>query len=91
MSTVRSPGRALSVLADPDALPASRQTGSSPECWRRVTRSASADLLPTYITQEMARRNPRMELYEVPGCGHAPTLMTPEQIETVVAFLTAAA
>ena len=56
-----------------------------------MTRSAPADLPPTYITQEMARRNPRMELYEVPGCGHAPTLMTPEQIETLTAFLTAAA
>ena len=37
----------------------------------------------------MARRNPRMELYDVPGCGHAPTLMARDQIETVAAFLTA--
>jgi pimeloyl-ACP methyl ester carboxylesterase len=56
-----------------------------------VVRGRDSDLLPTYITQEMARRNPRMSLYDVPGCGHAPTLMAPEQIETVTAFLTEAA
>ena len=39
------------------------------------------------LAQEMARRNPRMLLHDVPGCGHAPTLMTPDQIEAVPAFL----
>lgn len=53
-----------------------------------VVRGRDSDLLPSYLAQEMARRNPRMKLHDVPGCGHAPTLMTRDQIEAVAAFLT---
>jgi pimeloyl-ACP methyl ester carboxylesterase len=53
-----------------------------------LIRGTKSDLLPSYIAREMARRNPRMALHEVPGSGHAPPLMTPDQIETVTDFLT---
>ena len=52
-----------------------------------VVRGRDSDLLPAYIAQEMARRNPRMRLHEVPGCGHAPTLMSPDEIEPIARFL----
>ena len=52
-----------------------------------VVRGADSDLLPSYLAREMTRRNPNAILHDVPGCGHAPTLSTPDQIETVAAFL----
>ena len=52
-----------------------------------VIRGRDSDLLPNYLAQEMARRNSRMVLHDVPGCGHAPTLMTRDQIDPVAAFL----
>ena len=51
----------------------------------RVRRDS--DLLPSDLASEMIRRNPRMGLHEVPGRGHAPTLMTPDEIEPIAAFL----
>jgi pimeloyl-ACP methyl ester carboxylesterase len=53
-----------------------------------LVRGRDSDLLPAYVAREMARRNRRMILHEVPGCGHAPTLMAQDQVETVAAFLT---
>ena len=52
-----------------------------------IIRGRNSDLLPSYLAQEMARRNPRMVLHDVPGCGDAPTLMTHDQIEPVTSFI----
>jgi hypothetical protein len=35
----------------------------------------------------MLKRNPRAQAMEVPGVGHAPTLIADAQVEPVAAFL----
>jgi pimeloyl-ACP methyl ester carboxylesterase len=52
-----------------------------------VVRGRDSDFLPSYLANEMARRNPNAVVHDVPGCGHAPTLMPRDQIEAVAAFL----
>jgi pimeloyl-ACP methyl ester carboxylesterase len=52
-----------------------------------IVRGAESDLLSPATAAEMQRRNPRAQLLEIPGVGHAPTLMTPAQIDPVAAFL----
>jgi pimeloyl-ACP methyl ester carboxylesterase len=52
-----------------------------------VVRGRDSDFLPSYLSNEMARRNPNTNVHDVPGCGHAPTLMPRDQIEAVAAFL----
>jgi len=53
-----------------------------------VVRGRDSDFLPSYLSKEMARRNPHASVHDVPGCGHAPTLMPRDQVEAVAAFLT---
>lgn len=52
-----------------------------------LLRGAGSDLLPREIAEEMTRRGPRAELIEVPGCGHAPALNVPDQINIIRRFL----
>ena len=52
-----------------------------------VLRGAESDLLPLEVAETMTRRGPRARLIEFAGCGHAPALNVPAQIETVAAFL----
>lgn len=52
-----------------------------------LLRGAESDLLLADVAQEMTQRGPRAQLVEVPGCGHAPPLNVPEQIERVRTFL----
>jgi pimeloyl-ACP methyl ester carboxylesterase len=52
-----------------------------------VVRGRDSDFLPSYLSNEMARRNPNTIVHDVPGCGHAPTLMPHDQVEAVAAFL----
>jgi pimeloyl-ACP methyl ester carboxylesterase len=54
-------------------------------------RGESSDLLLPPVAQEMARRGPRAEVVTIAGCGHAPALNVPEQLELVARFLGAAA
>ncbi|SOD94220.1 Pimeloyl-ACP methyl ester carboxylesterase [Caenispirillum bisanense] len=62
--------------------------------WDRVTvpvlviRGAKSDLLPAEVAAEMQRRGPGCQVVEVPDAGHAPWLMTPDQMAPVVDFLT---
>ncbi len=64
------------------------------EMWDKVRcpvlllRGADSDLLPTYTAQEMTRRGPGAELIEFAGIGHLPALMTHDQIEPILDFLT---
>ena len=53
-----------------------------------VVPGRDSDFLLSYISREMARRNPHAIVHDVPGCGHAPTLMPSDQVEVVAAFLT---
>jgi len=52
-----------------------------------VTRGALSDLLSRETAQAMTRRGPRAQLVEFDGVGHAPTFVTPEQVEVAVSFL----
>ncbi len=57
------------------------------ECPVLVLRGAESDILPAAVAEEMATRGPRAEVLELPGIGHAPALMTDDQIRIVRDFL----
>jgi pimeloyl-ACP methyl ester carboxylesterase len=54
-------------------------------------RGAESDLVLPDAVEEMRRRGPgargRLRVVEVPGCGHAPALNVPEQLELVAGFI----
>lgn len=56
-------------------------------CPTLLMRGAESDLLNRQTAQAMTERGPKAQLIEVPGVGHAPTLMTPEQIAPIAQFL----
>ena len=53
-----------------------------------LLRGAQSDLLSPHTAAAMGQRGPRARLMEWPGVGHAPTLVAPEQVAAVAAFLT---
>ncbi|WP_199720773.1 alpha/beta fold hydrolase [Azospirillum cavernae] len=61
--------------------------------WDRVTcpvlvlRGAESDLLTAETAEEMTRRGPGARIIEIPHTGHAPALMSEEQIAVVRSFL----
>ena len=56
-------------------------------CPTMVLRGAQSDLLSRDTADAMARRGPKAKVVEVPGVGHAPTLLNPDQIAIVRGFL----
>ena len=50
-------------------------------------RGAESDLLLADTAQAMSQRGPRARVITVAGCGHAPALNVPEQLELVQRFL----
>lgn len=52
-----------------------------------VLRGIDSDLLLPETAEDMTRRGPKAQLAVIPGCGHAPALNVPEQIELVKRFL----
>lgn len=56
-------------------------------CPTLVLRGAASDLLSRATTAAMAGRGPRAKVVEIPGVGHAPTLMHADQIALVRDFL----
>jgi pimeloyl-ACP methyl ester carboxylesterase len=54
-------------------------------------RGAESDLVLRDATDEMMRRGPGARglarIVEVPGCGHAPALNVPEQLDLVKSFI----
>ena len=52
-----------------------------------VLRGALSDLLPREAAEEMTRRGPKARLREFPGVGHAPALLSDDQISVVRDFL----
>jgi pimeloyl-ACP methyl ester carboxylesterase len=60
------------------------------DCPTLVIRGAESDLLSRETAQAMTVRGPRARLVEVPGVGHAPTLVADDQVALVRGFLSAA-
>ena len=56
-------------------------------CPTLVLRGEQSDLLGRETTEAMAQRGPKAKVVEIPGVGHAPTLMHAEQIAAVRDFL----
>jgi pimeloyl-ACP methyl ester carboxylesterase len=56
-------------------------------CPTLVLRGAESDLLSRDTAAQMARRGPKAKVVEIPGVGHAPTLLNPDQIAIVRDFL----
>jgi pimeloyl-ACP methyl ester carboxylesterase len=56
-------------------------------CPTLLIRGELSDLLSRATAQEMTRRGPKPQLAEIPGVGHAPTLMHAHQIAIVNDFL----
>jgi len=56
-------------------------------CPTLLIRGAQSDLLSKATAEEMARRGPKAKVVELPGIGHAPTLLHDDQIGIVREFL----
>ena len=56
-------------------------------CPTLLVRGAQSDLLSASVAEQMTARGPKASLAEIPGVGHAPTLMDEEQIGIVRSFL----
>lgn len=56
-------------------------------CPTLVIRGAQSDLLARGTAEQMRSRGPKAKLVEIPGVGHAPTLLNAEQIGIVREFL----
>jgi len=57
------------------------------ECEILCLRGENSDLLLAPYAEEMTQRGPRCKLVTIKGCGHAPALNVPEQINLVAKFL----
>lgn len=56
-------------------------------CPTLLVRGEQSDLLSRATAEEMCRRGPKPRLVEIPGVGHAPTFVRPEQIAIAREFL----
>jgi len=56
-------------------------------CPALVLRGTQSDLLSAEVADAMSRRGPKADLASFDGIGHAPALMSSDQIETVVQWL----
>lgn len=54
-----------------------------------ILRGEHSDLLKASDAQAMLDRNPRAQLHEIKGVGHAPTLRSADQIQPILNFLNA--
>lgn len=72
-----------SAAAPPDLWP----IWDAIRCPTLVLRGAQSDLLSAATAQAMTTRGPKARLVEFPGIGHAPMLLSTDQLAPVVAFL----
>jgi pimeloyl-ACP methyl ester carboxylesterase len=81
---------------DPGIAVPFRSNAAPPDLWplwdaircpTLVLRGARSDLLSPATAGEMAARGPRPRVLEFAGIGHAPMLLSPDQVEPVAAFL----
>jgi pimeloyl-ACP methyl ester carboxylesterase len=56
-------------------------------CPTLLLRGEHSDVVSRETASEMARRGPKAKVAEIPGVGHAPTLLQPDQIALVRDFL----
>lgn len=100
-STVReTPGGEIALAYDPDiAVPLRTMPPGDVDLWpvydalscpTLLIRGETSDVLVHDTAVEMTRRGPRAHLHEVAGVGHAPSLMSDDQIAQVRDFLLAA-
>jgi pimeloyl-ACP methyl ester carboxylesterase len=73
------------VQSDQDALWAAYD---AIRCPTLLVRGTESDLLSHATAEEMCRRGPKARLVELPGVGHAPTFVQPDQIAIAREFLT---
>jgi pimeloyl-ACP methyl ester carboxylesterase len=96
-SVERGPDRRCRTLFDPGIVRAFRpgliyalslwRYWDAIRCPVLLLRGERSDLLPERTAAEMARRGPRAEVVQIPGCGHAPALLDKDQIGIVVDWL----
>lgn len=95
-STVRQENGAYALHYDPaigDPFREPMQDVDLWDVWDAITcpvlvlRGARSDVLTRETAQEMTRRGPKAELVEFADCGHAPALMSEEQIGAVHEWL----
>jgi pimeloyl-ACP methyl ester carboxylesterase len=81
---------------DPGIAVPFRSSAAPPDLWglwdairaqTLVLRGAKSDLLSAATAAEMVKRGPRPALTEFPDVGHAPMLLSPEQIDPVLRFI----
>src|SRR5690242_11184855 len=65
------------------------QAWDAVKCPTLVLRGAESDLLLESTVRRMQQRGPRLKLVEFPGIGHAPWLMSEDQIRPVADFILA--
>jgi pimeloyl-ACP methyl ester carboxylesterase len=84
------------IAYDPGIAVPFRSSAAPPDLWplwdrirapTLVLRGAESDLLSAATAAEMGRRGPKPEVIEFPGVGHAPMLLSTEQIEPVARFI----
>lgn len=56
-------------------------------CPTLALRGEISDVLPAEVGDEMTRRGPKAELISLPGIGHAPALMSDDQIDLIETWL----
>lgn len=95
-STVRQEGGGYSLHYDPAIGEPFREPLQDMDLWAvwdaiecpvLVLRGERSDVLTRETAREMTRRGPRAELVEFADCGHAPSLMSEEQIRVVHEWL----
>lgn len=95
---ISAPFRALAALGDESTARQAVQAGEE-VLWNLydqivaptlLLRGAESDLLSRATARAMGERGPRATCVEFSGVGHAPTLVSEEQVATVVDFLLAA-
>src|SRR5262249_35453291 len=93
----RADGR-WGLAYDPGIAVPFRTSAAPPDLWpvwdqircpTLVLRGQVSDLLSKETAAGMAARGPKPAIVEVPGVGHAPMLLTRDQIDPVLSFLRA--
>ena len=84
------------LVYDPGIAAPFRSSAAPPDLWglwdairvpTLALRGAKSDLLSAATAAEMARRGPKPVLIEFPGVGHAPMLLSSDQIDPVLRFI----
>lgn len=81
------PFRALTAEAAAQGQDALWQLYDRIQAQTLLTRGADSDLLSHETALAMTQRGPRARLVEFEGVGHAPTFVTPEQVDVAASFL----